>query len=116
VLKVVARHDSRGICDISAKGHSGYSDFGSDIVCAAVSALMQALGVGLVNVLGLEDVKFVKKQKSALISCEWDNSTVEVQHIAQTILLSLKGVAESYPEYVSVCERSKDVYKKTLIN
>ncbi|MDR1885771.1 MAG: ribosomal-processing cysteine protease Prp [Synergistaceae bacterium] len=103
-MEVTAEHDSGGICRIQAQGHTGYSDPGTDIVCAAVSALVQALGVGFGDVLRLEGVRIERDRENALISYEWDSSVAEAQCIARTILLSLKAVAESYPEFVAVRE------------
>ncbi len=36
----------------TAKGHSGFSEYGTDIVCAAVSALTQSCAKGILNVVG----------------------------------------------------------------
>ena len=36
-----------------AEGHTGYAEEGSDIVCAAVSALTQGAVIGLKEVIGL---------------------------------------------------------------
>ena len=39
------------IIGFAAQGHSGYAESGSDIVCAAVSALTQTCELGLEEVL-----------------------------------------------------------------
>lgn len=44
-----------------ASGHSGYAPRNKDIVCAAVSTLLQALAVGLIDVLTLNGVQCKKK-------------------------------------------------------
>lgn len=48
------------ICEYQIKGHSGYAEAGSDIVCAGVSTAGQMALIGLQEVLGLDvevDVK-----------------------------------------------------------
>ena len=42
------------ITGFSCSGHSGYAEEGSDIVCAAISALTQGAVIGLKEVIGLE--------------------------------------------------------------
>ena len=56
---------------VCARGHSGYADSGSDIVCAAISVLMQTLHIGLVDVLGLKPHVLVDAPK-AFIKLTWD--------------------------------------------
>jgi uncharacterized protein YsxB (DUF464 family) len=104
MVEITAKYDSNGIYFISALGHTGYADEGSDIVCAAISALIQALGVGLRKVLKLEAVEIERDAESAYISYKWDSSLAEAQCLAKTILLSVKSVSESYREFVEVIE------------
>jgi uncharacterized protein YsxB (DUF464 family) len=104
MLTVTARHGADGLRSISSEGHAGFADDGEDIVCAAVSTLMQALLVGLEDVLGLEDVKFTSDAQKPRMSIEWGSGGLGAQQIARTVLLSLKGVAASYPGCVSVDE------------
>ena len=104
MMEVTAKYDSNGIYFISALGHAGYAEAGSDIVCASVSSLIQALGVGLCKVLRLEGVQVERNAASALISYRWDSSIAEAQFLARTILLSVKAVSESYHEFVRVVE------------
>lgn len=101
---VTASRDTHDrICRLSARGHSGFAEEGSDIVCAAVSTLMQSLHVGLSDVLKI-DVTQRSDPKIPEMTIEWDASNDSGQQLARTILLSLKAVANSYPEYVSVLE------------
>lgn len=50
------------------KGHSGYSEQGSDIVCSAVSSTSQMVCVGLENVLKLKPAIKID-EKNAYLSC-----------------------------------------------
>jgi len=54
-----------------ASGHSGYAPRNKDIVCAAVSTLLQALAVGLIDVLALNGVQCKKEEEPAYFSIEW---------------------------------------------
>ncbi|MDR1515337.1 MAG: ribosomal-processing cysteine protease Prp [Synergistaceae bacterium] len=104
MLTVTAKHSAAGLRSISSAGHAGFADEGKDIVCAAVSTLMQALLVGLEDVLGLKDVKLTSDAKKPEMTVEWTDDGVSAQQIAFTVLLSLKGVADAYPGFVNVNE------------
>ena len=104
MLSVTAKHGPSGLCSISSEGHAGFAEEGHDIVCAAVSTLMQALCVGLEDVVGLNDVICLSDRAVPIMSIEWAGGGESAQKIALTVLLSLKGVAASYPNFVSIAE------------
>ncbi|MDR3322393.1 MAG: ribosomal-processing cysteine protease Prp [Synergistaceae bacterium] len=104
MLEVTARRGASGIFSITAEGHTGFSDAGTDIVCAAVSVLMQALLVGLEDVLELEGVASFSDPEIPLVTVEWDEDSLPARQLAATILLSLAGVADTYPDFVRVTE------------
>ena len=104
MLEIIAKHNSRGVFHLSASGHSGFADPGFDIVCASVSTLIQALHVGLADVLKLDKISVESNRQIPEMSIEWENVDVNSEQIAQTILLSLKAVANSYPDFVVVYE------------
>lgn len=104
MLEITARSNSRGVFHISASGHSGFASSGSDIVCASVSTLMQALYVGLEDVLKLDTLTFTSDPLIPEISIDWEAGSDCSEQIAQTILLSLKAVANAYPDFVVVFE------------
>jgi uncharacterized protein YsxB (DUF464 family) len=104
MLTITAKFSAAKLRSISSEGHAGFADEGEDIVCAAVSTLMQALLVGLEDVLGLKDVKLARDAKRPRMTVEWADGGVSAQQIASTVLLSLKGVARSYPAFVSITE------------
>lgn len=103
MMALTVRRDGRGICAVAASGHTGYSEHGSDIVCAAASTLMQALLVGLQDVLGIEaEVEANPAEPRMAIS--WDSGHEGSQVVAETICRSLWAVANSYPDFVTVNE------------
>jgi uncharacterized protein YsxB (DUF464 family) len=106
MLEVTVKHSASGIFSVATYGHAQYAEQGFDIVCAAVSTLMQALIVGLEDVLGIKDVKLVnvRDPDASFMSVEWRTSLDRTQQLATTIFLSLKGVEKSYPDFVMVNE------------
>jgi uncharacterized protein YsxB (DUF464 family) len=101
---VSVKYDAEGICGITTTGHSGFAEKGSDIVCAAISVLMQALSVGLKYVIRIEGVKEIIDPQIPLMGFEWDSRVAEGQIIGRMIAMSLEGVANSYPDNVKYNE------------
>lgn len=104
MLTVTAKRDETGIVSVSAEGHTGFADAGSDIVCAAVSALMQALWVGLEDVLKLKCLDISSDPDIPSMRFTWDSAVVSAQIVARTVVLSIKAIADEYPEHVNVIE------------
>lgn len=104
MLTVTAKHDEAGIFSLSAEGHTGFADSGSDIVCASISSLVQALWLGLEEVAKPEKFEAVADPNVPAISLTWDSKAEPAQILARTILLSIKAIADDYPDYVRVDE------------
>jgi uncharacterized protein YsxB (DUF464 family) len=89
---------------IKVTGHANFAEHGMDIVCAAVSAVT----IGLVN--AMEQITGVTVHQSddgeGKVDCRIpeDLPTEEVRTqlglLMQAMDLSLKGIADGYPEYV----------------
>jgi len=87
-------------------GHSGCAESGSDVVCAAVSVLVQTLHIGLADILG-QNPKCKIEEEKALIELHWDNAEVEsVRVLSETIARALYETAQSYGSYVKYLEVS----------
>lgn len=66
---------------------------------------MQALAVGLLDVLSLKDVDQRIDPKEALMSYRWKEPiTPELATLTETVFLSLKGIERAYPDYVKIFE------------
>jgi len=97
----------KGPLSVEATGHSGYAPRGKDIVCAAVSTLMQALLLGLKEVLGMKDAVFEIDEKGPRFFILWSESDLEDDRsraVIETVLGSLRSIADSYPKYVHIVE------------
>lgn len=96
--------DGEEICSLSASGHTGFASSGKDIVCAAVSALMQALRLGMERVIEADSFTFSADASKPEMVMEWIPGDDRVQTLARTIVESIKCIAEDHPRYVSVTE------------
>ncbi len=91
------------IFGLSVCGHSGYAPSGQDIVCSAVTTLVQTLHIGLADVLHLSLDSQVHRE-SAVIAMRWRDESPEAQAIVATVVESFRALARTYPENVEVVE------------
>jgi hypothetical protein len=107
IFVVVNRAPSGHIISFDVSGHSGYSEAGKDIVCAAVSAIVQTAILGLTDVLRVD---IVYQQKAGQVRCVIperlsQGQAEKVNIILETMLCGLKSIQAGYGKYVRVEER-----------
>ena len=85
---------------LSVLGHANYAEYGKDIVCAGVSALVQAL-IGWLeeNYWKSESIDVDQKEGEIIISCEGNEETAAVFYMTA---LGLEQIANSYPDHVQI--------------
>lgn len=93
-----------GFC---VSGHSGYSDEGSDIICAAVSAAVNLVITTIVDVMGVKAKAKVNAEEARItlklpVSCEENEDAV--QDLLAGLMLYLSSVRDDYPTYIEVME------------
>ncbi|MCL2630548.1 MAG: ribosomal-processing cysteine protease Prp [Firmicutes bacterium] len=91
------------IVQVDASGHSGFAPEGEDIVCAAVSSLVQGAFVGLRKVANLAPV--FRKSEAFFSFClpQTDMHSRYVSDIIlETMRCSLKDIAKEHISYVKV--------------
>ena len=89
-----------------AQGHADYAEAGSDIVCAAVSALTQSTLNGLRSVLKAP-VMFEVDDQSAFVEVRLTPEATreqleQAQLLLVTLLEGLQAIARDYPRNVRV--------------
>ncbi len=95
----------QGLVGVESEGHSGYKDKGEDIVCAAVSALLHALLLGLQDVAMLKDLECSVDASIPLIRLKWsEDKALQLDLLTRTVALSLKKIASGYAGYVRIAE------------
>ena len=94
------------ILGFSVSGHSGYSEVGSDIVCAAISAVVSMAEATINDVCGAK-AKVRTRDNSAHItltlpaSCDEEDT---VQAVLAGMMLYLCNLRDEYPDYIEVLE------------
>jgi len=92
----------------SAKGHSGYDEIGKDIVCAAVSIIMQNPLGGMEDVLKVTP-KYVINDDGYLEVNIKDMDTQgkdkEIETLLETMVIMTKALEVEYPKYIKLVEK-----------
>lgn len=86
------------------KGHSGSAPKGRDVVCAAVSAIVQTALIGLDEVA---DIKNTYEISDGYVKCDLPqvmnkDSLDKAQTIITTMWLGLTSIAQQYPDFVRI--------------
>ena len=94
------------IVGFSVSGHSGYAEAGSDIVCAAISAVVTMAEATINDVCGAKAKVRVKDEDARITltlptSCDEEDA---VQAVLAGMLLYLCNLRDDYPDYIEVLE------------
>ena len=98
--------DGARITGFSISGHSGYAEAGSDIVCAAISAVVGMVEATINDVCGGKAKVRVKDESARITltlpaSCDEEES---VQAVLAGMLLYLCSLRDEYPDHIEVLE------------
>ena len=98
--------DNERITGFSVSGHSGYAEAGSDIVCAAVSAVVTMAEATINDVCGAKAKVRVKEEDARVTltlpaSCDEEDT---VQAVLAGMMVTLISLAEDHPDYIEVLE------------
>lgn len=103
MVEVRIRKDSRErLSSFLATGHAGWADSGDDVVCAAVSTMLQAAWLGLSEVL---QVDIAATRQAGRLELQWPAESRDdpgVRALIETVVLSVERIAAQYPEHVEV--------------
>ena len=103
-IKIQRKNDK--IVHFEIRGHANSSEYGQDIVCAAISSVSQMTLNGLLEVLKFKNLKY--EEKEGYIVCDLDKSDLTDDEIEKSEILIqsmysyLKAVEESYGKYVEI--------------
>ena len=98
--------DGDRITGFSVSGHSGYAEEGSDIVCAAISAVVSMAECTINDICGAKAKVRVKSETARITltlpaSCDEEDS---VQAVLAGMRLTLISLRDDYPDYIEVLE------------
>ena len=98
--------DGERITGFSVSGHSGYAEAGSDIICAAISAVVTMAEATINDVCGAKAKVRVKEADARVTltlptSCDEEDT---VQAVLAGMMVTLISLAEEHPDYIEVLE------------
>lgn len=100
-LTILKSNDA--ITTLQAKGHSGYAEAGQDIVCSAVSTIMQTTLNGLLEVTKA-DVDYEVNQDIPFLRITVKAEDEKAQILMKSAYLALKQIADDYKKYIKIKE------------
>jgi len=99
-------HDGKGrLTGFSVKGHAGYAEEGSDIVCAAVSALTITCVNSLEAVCGITPTVEGGEDGylKAMLPCPLaENAAHDAQVLLRALETGLQSMTEAYSPYIKL--------------
>ncbi len=100
MIKVTFFVANGGILGFEAKGHSGYAEYGKDIICSAISALTQTAVIGFKKVLKIDVNLSVTDGylKCTLLNIESGKLWQQSQLIFKVLKAGLGAIQEEYGE------------------
>lgn len=111
MINVIVIKEKQTIKTIEATGHSGYAESGADIVCSAVSTLMETLANGLTEVVKAQAKVVVDEEiphLSVTLTEEDQEKCKYAQVLMQSTLLGIKGVAQEFSKFIKIKEKQND--------
>ena len=106
MTKIVFQKQGEDFVRIECKGHTGFAEHGEDVVCAALSALVQGAALGVLRVAKVKAEYRVNEEKGNLLLVIPTGIDSDAKHdcnvILNTLLESVKDLAKGYSEYIEV--------------
>ena len=90
---------------ITIDGHAGYAIIGHDIVCAAVSALVQTF-VESVECLTTDKIQVTINKQGQIQTIQYKSLSTPGQVLLGSFLIGIRMIANSYPSNLILTEHS----------
>ncbi len=108
-VKVVYRKDE--IVEAEVSGHAGYAKHGKDIVCSAVSAIVQTALKAIIDISGTK-TRYVVNEEQGYLKFEVpeagnEEERIKQQAVMRAMLLGVQDVEKGYGPYVKTEVKQK---------
>lgn len=84
---------------ISIKGHAGYAPHGQDIVCAAVSTLVQTF-LASVEELTADEIAVTYSPQGQIQSIQYEHLSERAQVLEDALFVGIRLIADTFPANV----------------
>ena len=119
MTKVTIEKQSNSIKKIVCDGHTNYGVNGEDIVCSALSSIVQTALMGILMIAGV-NAKYERDDDRGFLSIEipsgLDKQTQhDVDIITSTMLLGISDLNEGFSDFIELEVKWYDVYEYTTV-
>ena len=106
MTKVTVERNGNSIKKIVCDGHTNYGERGEDIVCSALSSIVQTALMGILMVAGV-NAKTQRDDEKGFLSIEIpSNISKEQQHdcdvILNTLMLGISDLNEGFSDFIEL--------------
>jgi uncharacterized protein len=113
MLEVTFYRDRLGrFSGLVARGHADFAEHGEDVVCAAVSAILQAAALGLAECAGAEMGAQRRPGRLELSWREDQRDWESVRAIVGTAELAVEQIARRFPKHVRLKRVTKPANRR----
>ena len=103
-IKIIRENEN--IIGVECSGHTGFADYGRDIVCAGVSCIVQTAVLGIQKLTDI-NCKVVTDKKTGYLKLEINDiektkSLNDTQIILKTMLCGLEDLQKQYPKNIKL--------------
>ena len=106
-------YKNNNIVSFEISGHTGYSDYGKDILCASISSFSQMAVLGITKVLHIKAIVNIDDKKGYLkLTLPKDISEDDMQKsqvLLKTMEQSLNDLTFNYGKYINL-EVKNEIY------
>lgn len=104
IVKVTKKNNH--ITQIECDGHTNYGEAGEDIVCAALSSVVQTAALGLMSVVGI-DINLERDDargylKFVIPSTITEIEQIQIDAILNTMLCGVSDLYEGFSDFIEL--------------
>lgn len=104
MIKVKIHCRNEDICAVEVKGHAGYAKHGRDIVCSAVSAVVQTALLAIIDISD-EKVRYTVNEEEGYVYFETPEpkdreERIKQQAVLRAMKLGVEDIEKGYSPYV----------------
>ena len=106
MTSVKVKRESGHIVSVESDGHTDYGEEGEDIVCAALSSVIQTAALGLFRIAGIREVKLERDDRASKFAIRIGKLNETDRHdadmILETMLAGIADLHEGFSKYIKL--------------
>ena len=110
-IKIFRNQDGH-VVEYEVSGHTDFDDYGSDILCAAVSVLSQTTILALEKVCNISqnDMKICLDEQTGYLKVTLSENLIKDQRdsadiVLSTMILGMEDIALQYPKHIKLLRK-----------